>query len=84
MSQEKCNFHHEEHEQVWTQIRNCHNEEDEILDDLVRKDGIAPTRNKEPITEEEAFVFISRKEFQRPPEKRLRRNGCHYDSFRSV
>ena len=41
MSQEKCNFHYEEREQVWSQIRNCRNEEGEILDDLVREDGIA-------------------------------------------
>ena len=39
--QEKCNFRYEAHEQVWSQIRNWYNEEGEILDDLVRKDGIA-------------------------------------------
>ena len=32
---EKCNSHYEEHEQVWSQIRNCRNEEGEFLDDLV-------------------------------------------------
>ena len=41
MSQEKCNFHYEEREQVRSQIRNCRNEEGEIVDDLVREDGIA-------------------------------------------
>ena len=41
MSQEKCNFNYEEREQVLSQIRNCRNEEGEILNDLVREDGIA-------------------------------------------
>ena len=35
------NCHYEEREQVWSQIRNCLTEEGEILDDLVREDGIA-------------------------------------------
>ena len=34
MSRKKCNFHDEERTQVWGQIRNGHNEEDESLDDL--------------------------------------------------
>ena len=41
MSQEKCNFHYEEREQVWSQIRNCRNEDGEIVNDLVREDGTA-------------------------------------------
>ena len=41
MSQEKYNFHYKEREQVWSQVRNCRNEEGEILDDLVREDEIA-------------------------------------------
>ena len=41
MSQEKCNFHYEGREQVWSQIRNCRKEEGEILNDLLREDGIA-------------------------------------------
>ena len=41
MSQENCSFRYEEREQVWSQIRNCRNEEGEILDVLVREDGIA-------------------------------------------
>ena len=41
MSQEKRNFHYMESEQVWSQNRNLCNEEGEILDDIVREDGIA-------------------------------------------
>ena len=41
MSQEKRNFHYMEREQVWSQNRNLCNEEGEILDDIVREDGIA-------------------------------------------
>ena len=40
MNQEKCNFHYKGREQVRSQIRNCRNEEGEILDDLIRENGI--------------------------------------------
>ena len=41
MSQEKCNFHYEEREQVSSQIRNCRNAEGEILGELTREGVIA-------------------------------------------
>ena len=47
MSQEKCNFHYEGREQFWSQIRDCRNEECEILDDRVREDGIAQITPKQ-------------------------------------
>ena len=63
------NFHYEEREQVWSRIRNCRNEECEILS--ARMELLGSRRNKETITEKEAFVFISRKEFQRSPVMRF-------------
>ena len=63
MGQEKYNFHDEEHEQVWSQIRICRNEGGEILDDLVRDDGQSQKRKLSCLFIDKSSEDLQRSDF---------------------
>ena len=54
-------------EQAWSQIRNCRNQEGEILDDLVREDGIARITQRQSRKRKLLCLFLekSSKDLQR-------------------